>query len=281
MTSLSNNGLSHEVKEVKTDRKDWNAPLLITGCARSGTSALARLLSTHDRICIFNEYSLYSHPVLEESVWHRIREMRNDNPPPIKVSDDMASLRLRLADELPSEVSAKTIRNWLFGLLNNPVQVYGDKMPYKYLASMEEVTEQFPSVRFLLTLRDGRAVVASQIRLYYTAVEGGIEPERWMQPTVQEAEHLWLRSAKKWLSLRSAPPAPCLEVRYEQATQSPEDLARRICDFVGMEYHEEEFQEFLQSYRPVNTDTWRDEMPDIEAQLSDEFRDVLGQLGYS
>lgn len=278
MTSFSSDDLPHE---VGTDRADWNAPLLITGCARSGTSALARLLSTHDRICIFNEYSLYSPPVLEESVWHRIREMRDDNPPPRKISENTASLKESFLRELPRPACDQTTRDWLFGRLQNPVQVYGDKMPYRYLEIMEETVHRFPGARFLMTLRDGRAVVASQIRQYRHAVESGVEPDRWMHATVHEAEYLWLRSVKKWLSLRANPPAPYLEVRYEEATQSPAVLARSICDFVGMEYREEEFQMFLESYQPVHADAWRDELPDIDAQLSGEFHDALNQLGYA
>jgi len=261
-------------------RADWQAPLLITGCARSGTTAIARLLSTHDQICIFNEYSLYSPPVLEESVWHRIHEMRDDNPPPKKIAANMPSLRNRFAADVPVPVCDRTIRDWIFRLAKSPVRVYGDKMPFSYLDNMEEIVKQFPGARFLLTLRDGRAVVASQIRQYRLAVECGVQPDRWMCATVAEAEFLWLRSVKKWLSLRANPPAPCLEVRYEQATQSPAELAKSICGFVGMEYREEEFTTFLTSYQPIHTNAWRDELPDVDAQLSNEFRDALDQLGY-
>lgn len=277
MSSLSNPDLT---REVECASEAWKAPLLITGCARSGTSALARLLSTHDRICIFNEYSLYHPPIEEGSVWHRIREMRDDNPPPVKVSPDIESLRSSLVAELPPTASDETTTNWLFGRLRNPTAVYGDKMTYRYLNAMEELAERLPGTRFLVTLRDGRDVVASQVRRYHTTVQSGIAPEAWMRPTVEEAEYLWLRSARKWLRLRADPPAPCLEVRYEQATKSPEELARKICDFVGMDYRRDEFQEFLDGYRPINTDTWREELPDLEAQLSGEFRDALAQLGY-
>ena len=277
MASFSSDDLPHR---IGTESAKWNSPLLITGCARSGTSALARLLSTHDRICIFNEYSLYSPPVLEESVWHRVRGMRDDNPPPRKISENTASLKESFLRELPRPACDQTTRDWLFGRLQNPVQAYGDKMPYRYLEIMEETVQRFPGARFLLTLRDGRAVVASQMREYRHAVECGVEPDRWMQATVHEAEYLWLRSVKKWLSLRANPPAPCLEIRYEEATRSPADIAKRICEFVGMEYRAEEFQGFLKSYRPVHDDSWRDEIPDMEAQLSEEFRDALGQLGY-
>jgi len=277
MSSQSDPGSTREVEGAS---ESWKAPLLITGCPRTGTTALARWLSTHDKICIFKEYSLYYPPAMEFNVWHRISEMKDDNPPPPKICPDMESLRARLVAELPATASGEMTRDWLFGLLRNPIAVYGDKMPFMYLKVMEEIAKRFPGVRFLVTLRDGRAVVASQIRQYHSAVDRGVEPDNWMKPTVEDAEYLWLRSARKWLRLRAEPPAPCLEVRYEQATKSPAGLARAICDFVGLEYRRADFQEFLDGYQPIHAETWREEMPDMEAQLSDEFRDALVQLGY-
>ena len=104
--------------------------------------------------------------------------------------------------------------------------------------------------------------------------------EFWMKPTVREAEYLWLRSARAWLKLRANPPAPCLEVRYEQAVRSPATLAKNICDFVGTAYREEDFREFFEQYHPVNINAWRNEMGDIEEQLSSEFLNALDELGY-
>ncbi len=277
MSSFSNPDLT---RELECASEAWKAPLLITGCARSGTTALARGLSTHPRICIFNEYSLYHPPVIELNVWRRISEMRDDNPPPLKISRDMKSLRSKLFAELPETASIESTRDWLFGNLKMPMATYGDKMPYVYIKAMDKIVKRYPRARFLLTLRDGRAVIASQLRQYRLAVESGAAPDNWMKPTVKEAEFLWLRFARRLISLRNDPPAPCLEVRYEQATTSPEELARKICDFVGMDYRRDEFQEFLDGYRPINTDTWREELPGLEAQLSGEFRAALAQLDY-
>ena len=186
-----------------------------------------------------------------------------------------------MATELPTPVSDEATKSWLFGLLETPVQVYGDKMPYRYLEVMEEVVEAFPRSRFLVTIRDGRAVVASQIRRHRFAIESGTSPERWMQPTVELAESRWLSFARRWLELRKDPPAPCLEVRFEEATRSPEVLVRRICEFVGMDYRREEFDLFFEAYRPIRVDAWRKELPGIDDRLSDEFRDALGELGYA
>lgn len=278
MSSVSN---PDAPRERTSPSPAWQSPLLITGCPRTGTSALARLLSTHDRICIFNEFSLYHPPALEDSVFDRICQMTSDNPPPAKIDRDIESLQSRLLAELPKTASDGETTNWLFGRLQKPVAVYGDKMPFRYLGNMEEIAARFPSARFLVTLRDGRAVIASQIRQHRSAAERGVEPNDWMQPTVKQAEFLWLRSARKWLALRAKPPAPCLEVRYEDATNSPEALAQKICAFAGLDYRRAEFQEFLDAYEPIHVDAWREEMPEMESQLSDEFRDVLSQLGYA
>jgi len=276
MTSLLDKDL---MQEVEFESEDWNTPLLITGCARTGTSALARTLSSHPEFCIFNEYQLYSQN-LDFNIWKYVQKPKKDNPPPIKVSCDMATLRSKLLEELPFPTSNKSTKNWLFETIQTPVKIYGDKMPYNYLARMRNIVEEYPGVKFLVTVRDGRAVVASQIRKYNFAINNGDTPSPWMKPTVQEAEYLWLRSAKKWLEYRSNPPAPCLEIFYEQDVKSPENLAKKICTFVGIKYRKKDFQDFLKQYRPVNIDAWREEFKNMEDQLSNEFLDTLEQLGY-
>lgn len=266
---------------MKTQEQKWGAPLLITGCARTGTSALARLLSRHPRICIFNEYHLYYKSKEFCNVWHRIRGMTEDNPPPDCISDDSAAMVARLERDLPSPVPCTEARKWLFDQASGILEIYGDKMPYKYLCTMNTVADHFPKAKFLITVRDGRDVVASQILRYHEAVRAGNKPEHWMQPTVEKAEYLWLQSARTWLELRPNPPLPCLEVRYEQATRDPTSLARSICEFTGMNYREEEFRTFARKYRPVHVAKWQEEGLDLENRLSSEFLDALEQLGYS
>ena len=113
------------------------------------------------------------------------------------------------------------------------------------------------------------------------AIESGKQPMRWMCEKVSEAESIWLRSARKILALRNSSPAPYLEVRYEDATRVPKETAKRISDFVGIQYRADEFSTFIESYKPVNADSWRMEIPEIESQLSPEFITALRQLGYS
>ena len=268
------------VIESNAGPEKWAEPLLVTGSARSGTSALTRSLSTHPDICLFNEFCLYQKLKNNMDTWHRIQWMDENNPPPKKVSADMTALQNRMVEDLPVHTSNRMTKSWLFDQVKNPPLVYGDKMPYAYLSNIHKITRNYPKARCLITLRDGRAVIASQIRHYHNAIEQGLAPPKWSKPTVHEAQFLWLRSANLWLHLRTNPPVPCLEVRYETAVNDKENLARTICDFVDIDYKEEDFEEFYANYRPENLDAWRNEFPGMDNQLSNEFKDALRQLDY-
>ncbi len=268
------------VVESNAGPEKWTAPLLVTGSARSGTSALTRSLSTHPDICLFNEFCLYQKLKNNMDTWHRIQWMDENNPPPKKVSVDMTTLQNRMMEDLPLHTSNRLTKSWLFDQVDNQPAVYGDKMPYAYLSNIHRITQNYPKARFLITLRDGRAVVASQIRHYHNAIENGRTPPKWSKPTIHEAQYLWLRSANLWLHLRKNPPAPCLEVRYESTVQDQEKLARSICDFVGIDYRKVDFKEFFANYQAENIDLWRNEFPKMENQLSDEFMEALRQLDY-
>ncbi len=263
------------------NNKDWNAPLLITGCARTGTSALARCLSTHPELCIFNEYHLYYKKKDTFYLWSYLSQMSENNPPPEKVDENTATLKDRLLRELPEPATNEATRDWLFRSMPQSTLVYGDKLPYEYLGRMRLIAKEHPGVKYLVTLRDGRDVIASQIRNHKLAAKKGGLPSHWMRPSVREAEFLWLRSARTWLKLRSNPPAPCLEVRYEQATLSPEALARNICEFLGIVYRKNDFRQFFSGYKPVRIRSWHEEIENIEEQLSSDFIDMLRKLDYS
>ena len=268
------------VKEVELNDDPWTSPLLITGSARSGTTALTRSLSTHERFSIFNEYSLYSQDRTSRDAWRRIRRMNPDNHPPEEFGKDCAGLETEMLDNFAVPVFDRVIRNWLFERMDASDKVYGDKMPYRYLARMHAISEKYPGAKFLVTLRDGRAVIASQIRRYKAAENGDAKPSPWMSPSVAEAEELWLKSASTWLELRANPPAPCLEVRYEETVNDPEAAVRKICEFVDIPYRVSDFGGFFDMYAATNTYTWREEFEDIDRQLSGEFLEALAQLGY-
>jgi len=206
--------------------------------------------------------------------------MSDDNFPPLNVSDNLTALRKKAQQQLAPDTPNHITRNWLFEQCAPQPLIYGDKMPIKYLDSIDTLKDQYPGCRYLITYRDGRSVIASQIRAYEQANKLGVKPDRWMKPSIEDAQYLWLRFARNWLPIRDNPPTPCLEVRYEDGIDKTELLAKKISHFLNIEYREDEFTQFYQNYQPAKPDVWREQFPDMESRLSTEFTDALRQLGY-
>ncbi|KAA3621205.1 MAG: sulfotransferase [Proteobacteria bacterium] len=277
LTKLKDAGIVDE--KPPRVQNDWNAPLLISGCARSGTTALTRSLSTHSGFCLFNEFYLYGIRDAGTALWKRILDMKRNPPPPL-VGESLEALKRDLHTELPLPASNTIMRNWLFSRADPCPRVYGDKLPGVYLMQMRKLARAMPQARFIVTLRDGRAVIASQLREFEVARRQNRPPQPWMTPSIAKAQEMWLRFARAWIPLRDDPPAPCLELRYESAIADPESMFRQVCDFIGVAFDRSEFAEALSLYRGVHVDAWKRECPDIDQHLSPEFHEALSHFGY-
>ena len=259
---------------------DWNHPLLITGCPRTGSTALTRGLSTHPNFCLFNEYHLYLGDARSHEAWDRIMTMPPTNRPPEHIGPSAADLRRRLRQSFPEKADNRTLRRWLFEQADPLPRIYGDKTPMSYLHNIESIARLHPGARCLITLRDGRDVIASQMRAYRSSIENGTPPSFWMKETVREAQALWSEAVHLWFTYRRSPPIECLEVRYEEAVHAPEALVKRICEFTGVHHEPGAFRGFFSEYVPTRVGSWRVECPDMEKHLSRDFRGTLEVLGY-
>lgn len=260
--------------------QDWNEPLLITGCPRTGSTALTRGLATHREFCLFNEYHLYIGNAGSCEAWDRVMTMPSTNRPPEKVGPSVYALRQRLRQSFQERAGNDALRRWLYGAVEPSPKVYGDKIPLSYLHRIEDVAREHPGARYLVTVRDGRDVIASQMRAHNKNVKNGQRILFWMKETVQEAQVLWLEAMHLWLKYRGSPPVECLEVRYEEAVRSPATLLRRVCDFTGVDYEPGAFAGFFSEYVPTRIGSWRIDCPDMEKHLSGEFKHTLEAFGY-
>ena len=93
------------------------------------------------------------------------------------------------------------------------------------------IFERFPRARVVLTLRDPRALLASQIQLEQT--------RRQRRFSVYLTVRHWLTTARLVLAQReAASPDPRLRlVEYHHLIEKPEPLMREVCGFLGVEYH--------------------------------------------
>ena len=89
------------------------------------------------------------------------------------------------------------------------------------------IFQRFPHARVLLTLRDPRALLASQIQLE--------QNRRRRRFSVYLTVHHWLTAARLALALQARPcPDPRLHlVEYGRLVESPEAVLREVCTFLG------------------------------------------------
>lgn len=144
----------------------------------------------------------------------------------------------------------------------------------------------WPDAYFINILRDGRDVLASQLRT------GSFKN------TPAEVGASWAATHRRFRQLREDPAVKALEVRYETLTEKPESEVRTICDFLEvpfdptvLDFHRKKLTIFGTSHLsmdrisvPVDTSKigrWRHE---LTAQQIAEFEagagDALSEFGY-
>lgn len=97
----------------------------------------------------------------------------------------------------------------------------------KFYLDAIELYRRFPDqTRIILLTRDGRGVL-------YSGIKRGSDPARIIRS--------WRRTYARALPLleRHVPEAHRIHVRYEELTQQPSVVLRRICSFVGVEYEDQ------------------------------------------
>ena len=180
-------------------------------------------------------------------------------------------------------------------------QRYGDKTP-PYSLCAEQIQALLPEAHFIHLIRDGRDTAMS-----FHTIWGA-------NSSIEETARLWagrIRAAR-----RQAPELKhYLEVRYEDLVLEPEPTLRRICEFLGLEwhpamldYHKRAAGRLEELKRPIRANdgavyigeqrlaihrmtskppqsqrvtAWRQDMsPEDLALVEAEVGDVLGELGY-
>ena len=174
-------------------RPEETQHVIIAGPPRTGSTKLVQLLSSQRDLFITNEFGTYNH-------WDK-----SDKWMMFKKAKDFSSFRAnsRIFEDrcfnldsvwykiVSNKMSGRDVFCWL--QKNIPAEIYGDKCPFSYLSNLPKLSRKFSNAKFIITMRDGRDVVASQVRNYKNRKSSYAN---WMYPTVEEAEHVWLKCAK-------------------------------------------------------------------------------------
>jgi len=245
--------------------------IAIGGCPRSGTTALTDLLNIDGSLFITREFRIFhcwQYPIGHQLIKYKLKSGRGSR----RVFDqhNLNSLTLKSKSKT---LNGKTIANFVTKKLPD-LKYFGDKLPRHYLYFTNILAERFPNMKFIFCLRDGRSVIASQIRLS----RDGKSKASFIAGSIPEAEYLWLDGCnylEKNLNCSRLKGKVHL-VRYEDAVRDPKKTVRKISKFLDIDKLDIEGH----SYKPVHLDAWRKELPNMEDKLSKKFKKKLKRWGY-
>lgn len=255
--------------------------LFVTGCPRTGTTALCELLNADPRVVVTNELGhfrlrTWDDPAFSDrflelfgrfEVYYREIQTRLFKLKGISLDEMIEHHRC-------ASLTGEQSYHHLLSQLPASVRVVGDKLPIYYLDELDLLLERYPGSRCIVTVRDGRAVIASQMRHH----RGDLEPGGWTAAGVEQAEWLWLEQTKRLLGyVGRIDPARVFIVRYEDAVSDPDGMLDRLSRFLGLA---PPLSNAGGHYRPVNLQTWRKTHPEIDRRLSPSFVMLLDLLGY-
>jgi hypothetical protein len=251
--------------------------IIVSSAPRSGSTPLAQLLGKQGNLCVVNEVGLYVEWD-NKNKWTKTAARANwvnhTANTPIFESKGLTLADFRNAT-IDNKMSGRDQARWL--LDNTGAKFIGDKCPIVYINLMPQLAQKFPNAKFIIVVRDGRDVVASQIRGYYRWPPG--DPDHaphWMKNTVKEAQGLWARVAQATLDrIRVIPRDRLFWFRYEDAVKDPQTFCTNLSTFL-----EVDIENIDGYFKPTNMGRWQKDHPDMMSELSRDFKDMLDYFNY-
>lgn len=206
-------------RDLKLERRRASAyvseanPIIVGGCARSGTTLLRVMLDSHSRICCGPEANVFHRPVPPKRVAGLAE--RFDLDPGVVHGLYRSSLsQAEFVDRFFAEYGRSTRKpRW------------AEKTP-KNIEVVDYVFEHFPYARFVHVIRDGRDVVCSLRTHPRQKVVAGVIHELETRRRIDKCAERWTRAIRSGLRFRGD--ARYTEVRYEDLVSQPEPTLRAL-----------------------------------------------------
>ncbi len=214
------------------------APFFIIGAARSGTTLLRRVLTSHSELHIPPETFVLGDVIRNFRRWGRNltwRELVSLVLSKFELHPEFHTFDLWLGTLVPRLSSVPVADRNLAHILDGfyrfhaeqhgqPKVRWGDKTPLNTLepGTLEGLLEVFPDARFIHLVRDGCDVV-------YSHLSGGFMRDR------REAAERWVAMAGRARKFVAAHPNSAIEVRYESLVSDPDGEIGRLTEFLGVE----------------------------------------------
>lgn len=207
-------------------------PVFVLGMPRSGTSLLEQILASHPDIYGAGELK-YLGPALDNIQFGQNR-LNLSEPEPFFPYEQNASWELR----------GQRYVDKLIRLAGKPYKRIVDKMPGNF-TMVGLITAILPKARIIHTRRHPVETCLSNYRIHYA------EGQLWsynLRTLGRYYKRYW-ELMKHW---RKEFPEAMLEVRYEDVVMDFENQARRVIEYLGLEW-QDSCLSFYETERPVKT----------------------------
>jgi hypothetical protein len=213
--------------------------VFVLGCPRSGTTWVQRLLSCHPRVRTGQESNLFIDSIgLQLRRWRRGLSLKERSGVGLACYFTEPEML-----ELLREFMLKLLQRMLGSVKDG--EIFVDKTP-DHALYLSEIFEMLPASRIIHVIRDPRDVVASLI----AASRGWASESLWAPRSAREGAKLWMKSVDTVRkTVKNTRSKQLLQVRYEDLYDSGIPTLRRIAEFVGLVWTEEEMLEVLKANR--------------------------------
>lgn len=227
---------------------DSTLPVFVLGMPRSGTTLVEQILAGHSQIHGAGELGVIPSTIARLERWER--HTGSGRHYPDCVDDLSADVVAGITDSLLRELRETLPEN------ASEVRHVVDKLPHNF-ENIGLIKLLFPNARIISVRRDPRDIAISNYFTDYAARHGGMGfayDLRWIGE--QLADHNLMMH--HWNQLF---PGDILEVRYEDVVSEPEREARRMLEYVGVQW-EPQVLDTSELNRPVKTaSVWQVRQP--------------------
>ena len=209
-------------------------PIIVVGCARSGTTLLQSMIHAHPRLAMPPE-NRFMMPLYNQRIdFGDLREPANVE----EFGDALVAKGTKIKD---MGLSRSKVRNRLWrtpptigSFLGSVLVAYaelhgkarwGDKRP-NYIQALPAVLELFPDAQIVHIIRDGRDSAASLLTM------------PWWNRGFGEAVYKWRDAVEAGNDAKADFAADSYhEFRYEDLVADPQATLTGLCEFLGEEFH--------------------------------------------